>query len=791
MNKKILKSIKTNSPNIEAILQIIIAVILYIITLFLVYPTYTQDLDIPKVGELATKPIILRHTVKYKNIEETDKLIRYMQADVRPIFEMPSYIKGATLSKVSNMFSFFSTYDKEINSIDTMYQVFIQDYNLSLTKEVFSNAVIENLEVNYNSKVIEILNDIFNMGVLSRRNLNPDTLNLILNNGMFVYKIDGAIVSERIIPRNRIFFLEDLRQEIDSIVASRYRDMDVFYIRTLSDLIRLFIRDNLIYNAEKTKEKLDYIVMNTTPVYTTIHAGYKVLDVGERVTEDKAELVRYILNDNNFFSYNILSLLGQSIFILLVFISLGYIIFRYKVSFYTNIKNFILVSLEYLFIVSLVFVFKNYINDNLVKSYIPFYAFTFIPMFAMINSLLGARKGISVILTLSVIVLSANIANASLFEVFTLFIISTLTSISAKKISSRNNVFLLGLQIGVSYILFTFIDLLLSNQLHFDYITYAAVFFSGILQSILVFILLPVCEYFLETSSIFKLQELADLNNPILKQLQINAPGTYHHSIQMANIVETIAEEIGEDGRLARVSAYYHDIGKMENPLYFIENTSKEDNRHNKLKPTLSASIIKSHIKFGVEIAKKHRLPKEIIAAIKEHHGSSLIKYFYIEALKENPNVDVNLFTYPGPRPQSKITAILMILDSVEAASRALDIPTRENLERLIEHIVADKMGQGELNDSGLTLKDIETIKRISFQKIITSLHERIQYPELPDDNNKQKEENKKNDNNIENKTNKIKLKKIAIKHKSEDDNKKDLKYDNNKKDSNKETVKR
>ena len=784
MNKKILKSIKTNSPNIEAILQISIAVVLYIITLFLMYPTYTQELDIPKVGELATRPLILRHTVKYKNVEETDKLIRYLQADVRPIFEMPSYIKTDTLSQVSNLFSFFYTYDKEINNIDTMYQVFTKEYNFSLSKEVFSNAVIENLDINFQSKVIDILDDLFSIGILSRKNLNPDTLNLILNNGMFVYKIDGAITSEKIVPKNRILFLEDLRQEIDSIVASKYRDMGVFYIRTLSDLIRIFLRDNLIYNAVKTKEKLESIELNTTPIYTTINSGYKVLDVGERVTEDKAELVRYILKDNNFFSYNVLSLLGQNIFTLLVFVSLGYIIFRYKVSFYTNLKNFILVSLEYLFIVSLVFIFKNYINDNLLKTYIPFYAFTFIPMFSMINSLLGARKGISVILTLSVIVLAANIANASLFEVFTLFIISTLTSISAKKISSRNNVFLLGIQIGLSYVLFTFIDLLLSNQLHFDYITYLVVFFSGILQSILVFILLPVCEYFLETSSIFKLQELADLNNPILKQLQINAPGTYHHSIQMANIVETIAEEIGEDGRLARVSAYYHDIGKMENPLYFIENTSKEDNRHNKLKPTLSASIIKSHIKFGVELAKKHRLPKEIIAAIKEHHGSSLIKYFYIEALKENPNVDVNLFTYPGPRPQSKITAILMILDSVEAASRTLDIPTRENLEKLIEHIVADKMNQGELNDSGLTLKDIETIKRISFQKIITSLHERIKYPELPEDKNKEeKEENKASDNKLKSK--KLKIKKVAMKHKGSEDNKKDLKYDNKKDNKN------
>ena len=214
----------------------------------------------------------------------------------------------------------------------------------------------------------------------------------------------------------------------------------------------------------------------------------------------------------------------------------------------------------------------------------------------------------------------------------------------------------------------------------------------------------------------------------------------------------------------------------------------KRDNIHLKLKPTLSASIVKSHVRFGVEIAKKYKLPKEIIAAIKEHHGTSLIKYFYVEAYKENPDVDVSLFTYPGPKPQSKITAILMILDSIEAASRTIEIPTRENLEGLIKNIVNDKMAQGELNDSGLTLKDIETIKRISFQKIIVSLHERIKYPELPDENEKSNnDKNDKNDKNKESKNGKEinkDIKKVPIKHNNE---KETLKYkDNSQKDKDK-----
>ncbi|MBW5411284.1 HDIG domain-containing protein, partial [Brachyspira hampsonii] len=509
--------------------------------------------------------------------------------------------------------------------------------------------------------------------------------------------------------------------------------------------------------------------------------------------------------------------IGQALFILILFSFIGFIIFKYKIPFYINFKNFVLFAIEYTVIVSVTYIFYNHISYSSLNIYIPFYVYTFIPMFSIINSLLGAKRGISAIITLSITLLAANVAQAGLFEISALFVISVFASILSKKIHNRYSILLIGMLIGAYLSIMCLISVLLNDNIKINYLTIIFAFVSGFAQSILVMIFLPIIEYVLETATIFRLQELSDLNNPLLRKLQMNAPGTYHHSISMANLVETIAEEIGEDARLACVSAYYHDIGKMENPLYYIENTNKTENRHNKLKPTLSASIVKAHIRLGVEIAKKYRLPKEVIAAIKEHHGTTLIKYFYVEALKENPDVDINLFKYPGPRPQSKITAILMILDSIEAASRSLDSPKREDLEMLIEHIVNDKMSNGELNDSGLTLKDIEIIKKISFQQIIASLHERIKYPELNNDNNDENDENeddnkdnkkeekdskkqivkketdKKTKNNVEKIKENIKekiAKKIPLKHKGEKDAK-ELKYNKEIKDNkeNKETV--
>ena len=784
-NKKIMKSVINKTPNIERISQLLIAIVLYAFTLVLVFPSYMQKITIPPIGETVEESLILKRTIKYKNREETDKLINYSKANIRPIFDMPAEIKENTISKIGEVFSFMRNYYKNSLSndilIDDIYNEFSSNYNLSINKSVFSNAIIGDIDLEYENKVKDTISDFLERGIISRRNLSPETIGLIQNNGIFVYKFHKSIVEEKIVPKNRVHFLEDLRMELGSIIGAKYRELNIFNMNTLSSLINAFLVDNLIYNSDRTQAEIDKVSENIEPVYTTIKAGYPILEKGERITEEKVNLLRYILNDNNFSSFNFSALIGQMFFILLLFISLGYIIFRFRISFYTNFKNYLLFCFEYIFIMTTAYICSNYISNKLIEEYLPFYIYTFIPMFAILNSLLGAKRGISSIVTICITVLAANMTQAGIFETFSLFIGSIVVSIISKRINNRNGVLLLGFYLGVYLSVISLINMFLINDIRFDYILFVLSFVSGLIQAILVMIILPVCEYLLETASIFKLQELADLNNPLLRQLQMNAPGTYHHSINMANLVEIIAEEIGEDGRLACVSAYYHDIGKTENPLYFIENTNREENIHLKLKPTLSASIVKSHVRFGVEIAKKYKLPKEVIAAINEHHGTSLIKYFYVEAYKENPNVDISLFTYPGPRPQSKITAILMILDSIEAASRTIEIPTRENLERLIENIVNDKMAQGELNDSGLTLKDIEIIKRISFQKIIVSLHERIKYPELPEENEKDSKNAKpNNEKNNNGKTDADKKEKYKVNDKK-DIKKLPMKYNNEK----------
>lgn len=223
---------------------------------------------------------------------------------------------------------------------------------------------------------------------------------------------------------------------------------------------------------------------------------------------------------------------------------------------------------------------------------------------------------------------------------------------------------------------------------------------------------------------------LSDTNSRLLKELSNKAPGTFHHSLNVANIAETIANEVGANAMLVRVGALYHDIGKMTDPTYFTENQGNGINPHDDLDPEESAQIIIDHVIHGVEIAKRYNLPDRIIDFIRTHHGDSLVYFFYKKAQIDNPEIDENLFRYPGPRPYSLETAILMISDSVEAASKSLKNPNSVAIDKLVESILNNQMNNGQFLNADITLKQIESIKTIIKKKLATMYHLRIEYPE-------------------------------------------------------------
>jgi putative nucleotidyltransferase with HDIG domain len=242
--------------------------------------------------------------------------------------------------------------------------------------------------------------------------------------------------------------------------------------------------------------------------------------------------------------------------------------------------------------------------------------------------------------------------------------------------------------------------------------------------------LLPPAEQFTRIDTYLRLLEWSDLNRPLMQRLSVEAPGTYAHTIAMANLAEAACNAIGANGLLARVGTYYHDIGKLKKPLYFVENQPKGRNPHDKLKPSTSASIIRNHVREGLELAEEYKLPRALRAFITEHHGTGRIQYF-LEKAKERGDGGVNAteFIYPGPIPQTAETAVCMLADGVEAAARVLHDPTPAKIRELVEHIVRQRMDQGQLREAPLTLRQIELIKEHFARVLIGMYHNRIDYP--------------------------------------------------------------
>ena len=252
------------------------------------------------------------------------------------------------------------------------------------------------------------------------------------------------------------------------------------------------------------------------------------------------------------------------------------------------------------------------------------------------------------------------------------------------------------------------------------------------MSAFLAMILLPVVEAAFRVPSDITLLELSDLNRPLLRRLMMEAPGTYHHSLLVGSMAEAAAEAIGANSLRARVCAYHHDIGKLMKPEYYTENEQGAVSRHARLAPSMSALVIKSHVTEGLELARKEKLPPAVAAVIPEHHGTTVMAFFYAKALELDPTTPDHDYCYPGPKPQSKETAVVMMADSIEGASRSLQGPTPARLRGLVNKIIDQRLHEGQLDECGLSLADLAKIREAYLQVLTGIFHVRVAYPELP-----------------------------------------------------------
>lgn len=500
-------------------------------------------------------------------------------------------------------------------------------------------------------------------------------------------------------------------------------------IQLFYSVLRSNLVPNLIFSMEETENRREEAKRNVPKAFN-VSKNQRIITKHDKVTMKQVGMLEALerrrvaleLDTSRF--KRIWLYFGKALRIILLTLLLGFALYSFERKMFRETDK-----LNLLFIIVIFYLLLTALVMR-----IPYLDPYLIPV-AFVSLISAAFFGVltAVMFTLfsSLMIITHTELQASYFFISLLAGIAAILSIS--QLRERKNFYTIFLYISLAYIvgIMSFVS---TGGISVNRFLMSSLW--GITNSfactILVMFLLPTFESLFDVTTNFTLMELSDLNRSLLRRLIMEAPGTYHHSLMVGNMVETVAQDVNANGLLARVSAYYHDIGKMAKPEYFFENKGDSVNKHEKLTPTMSALILAAHVKEGIELAKKEKLPHVIIDAIREHHGTTVMAYFYQKALEYDTHDSVNIddFRYPGPRPESKETALIMLADSAEAAVRSLKEPTAPRIKTIVGRIFEARMNDGELDSSGLTLNDIDII-RDKFVQLLTGIfHPRVSYPE-------------------------------------------------------------
>jgi putative nucleotidyltransferase with HDIG domain len=505
------------------------------------------------------------------------------------------------------------------------------------------------------------------------------------------------------------------------------------------DLGRYAVVQNEVYDPNATKELRRQASESVEPV--KILQGQIVVEEGELISSEIYRQLRLVGLLNSTSSFN--PFLGLA-FLIIIFLAAIYYYFSELKTFAAEKKHSSMLIFGIIFTILIL----------LMKITSMLQAFNFSGITYLFPAALGGMlikllidEKLAILTTIIMAICGSVVFNEGIAGTFNfsagIFIL--LSSLAAILYLSNHNQRSKILQCGsFSAImnLVTIVAILLLSNGHYSGLGYAyylvTAIVSGLLSAVLTIGLLPFFEATFGILSTIKLIELSNPNHPLLRKILTEAPGTYHHSLMVANLAESACEAIGANGLIARVGCYYHDIGKTRRPNFFIENQMNLENPHDHLAPEKSAQIIISHVLDGVNILKSYRIPKEIIEIAEQHHGTTVLKYFYHRAVQEGKEMKEEEFRYPGPKAQTKESAIVGIADSVEAAVRSLKQPTPEQIENLVKKIIGDRLQDGQLNECDLTLKEVETIYQTLCESVKGIFHSRIEYPNMTEQKVKQ-----------------------------------------------------
>jgi putative nucleotidyltransferase with HDIG domain len=691
---------------------------------------------------LATLLIVYLFPKQGKFRYEFQKGRPWMHEDLQAPFDFPIYKSQLELARekdsVLRDFKPYYNYEETVFSVQgekfrEEFGNMWKEYSLSEFKipneQTYYNSeryrTIRDLESYFEDYILNLLNQVYQKGIIDI-STNED----ISSDGVSAVMVVRKNIAEQVFidaiftPKSAY---EYLKKDIDEQLISNKSPYTKRYRQLFEDFdINNFIQVNVSYDQEKSKTVRNSLLNEISLYRDKIQEGQRIISRGELVTSDKYQILeslRIEYEQQLGFLASQLVKVGKFI---LVFAAL-FVIFL----FLYNLRREILQdSLKTLFILMLV-ILTVFVASATVKSdRINIYVIPFAILPIILRTFYDERLALFIHFIITILI--GFFAPNSFEFVFLTFIAGIIAVFSLTNFNRRSRIVYTAMLIFLTYG-FVYLGISIVQEGNVKEIDYNNFAWFG-LNSFLILLSFPLIFVFEKIFGFLSdatLMELADTNQPLLRELAEKAPGTFQHSLQVANLAEDAIYRIGGNPLLVRTGALYHDIGKMVNPIYFIENQTSDINPHDRLSFEESAKVIIDHVAKGVEIAKKHNLPQPVIEFIRTHHGTSTVHYFYRSYIKKYPEeeVDVRKFSYPGPKPFSKETAVLMMADSVEAASRSLREVNIQSLESLVDGIIDSQVIEEQFNNADITFKDITTIKDVFKKRLKNIYHVRISYP--------------------------------------------------------------
>ena len=714
----------------EKVFSILFIVSFFVVIAAMLFTTLDRgglaylDLDEFPVGRVAERDVIAGRDISYTDQSATEIRRAARLQTIAPIFMQDTGLVSDTLKKYDEFVSFMIALH---NDAEAIFDARVQEQYPGL----FDTRTLKNLK---NSKQFDgiltaaqtIVKQAMAVGIAEfpekgLEGFNQTEITLVMrrgNNREYINIQTNAVIK---------------KENLDSYIKSAIRSLDATLdIDITAALIRPFLQPTVIYDEKETEMRAQEALKQVQPVIVTIQKNQKIIKRGFIITMENYRQLQAYSDSGNYLDLN--KFFGLSAFILCLYIIGVFMLLPQTMSDRLKESRKVFLLLISLAVYLIVLFTAKALTLVQALDIIPFIPAALTAM--LVTTLISTRIAIRMVFLVMLIVLTATgfKLEPALFALF-----SGLLAVSLTKLTGRRmDLIKTSCQLAVIHPIITFVlcTVFPDSYSEFVFVLLGSVI-NGFISGIFVLGFLPILEDRLNTPTCFRLMELSDLNSPTMKQLLLTASGTYNHTMMVATLAEAACREIGADALLARVGAYYHDIGKMANSEYFVENQTSY-NKHLDLNPRLSAAIIRSHVKIGVEKAESMRLPREVIDIIGQHHGNSLVQYFYAKAKELDPNVSPKDFSYPGQPPRTKEAAVVMLADVSEAACRTLDHPSVPRLEKFIAKLVKGKMESGQLDNCDLTLRELSVIQESFVTTLAGYYHSRIKYPNQKDPDEKE-----------------------------------------------------